>query len=125
MTARRQPAINVQRPLVAGVIITDGAGGIALTPGARGIASVAFGAAVNQIDITFEESFSDNRYIGVTSGAIQNRLAFFLVNNPPAPGGLQGCEVFASTIDATGAQVPLPDLTATAGFFSIIIAPSS
>lgn len=121
----RQPSINLQPPVASGVIIVNGAGAVSISPGARGIASVAFGAAANQLDLTFEEPFSDNRYVSVTSGLVLNRLAHFLVSNPPQPGGLTTCEVFVSTIDAAGVPVPTPDLLTTSAFFSIIVTPSA
>ena len=120
----KTPSLNVQRPLVAGIVRTTGGGGTSLTPGAVGIASVSLGAAANQVDITFSLSFSNNLYVAVASGTVANRLAFFSVSNPPFPAGLTGCQVFATTIDASGTSVPVPDLAVTASAFSIVIVPS-
>jgi hypothetical protein len=120
----KTPSLNVQRPLVAGLVRTTGGGGTSLSPGAVGISSVSLGAAANQVDITFSLSFSNNLYIAVASGTVANRIAFFSVSNPAAPGGLTGCQVFVITVDATGASVPVPDLAVTASAFSIVIVPS-
>jgi len=119
MTERKRN-INDQAPLVFATITTDGAGGVTLGAGSRGVASVALGAADNQVDVTFSQLFSTVGYVAQSSGTVASRLAHFGAVNPAAPGGLAGTEIFATTIDEDGVPEAAPDLAAVASSFTVV-----